>query len=259
MILSKRVALGGVQLDEIDTSVVIRSADPGMSREDVSAVDRMGGAGQRVTARHWESLEANVTFAIDLPKKQMAARKAVYDKVIAWARRKGWLTFNWIEGRRMWVDHVVYPSGGDMWAWTDEFTLTFRSYGVPFWQDDTPTEVRSDLFTGTGTRYIDVPGTVTGVLDILFKNRSGLEIPTFTVTAGSSQIALSGIRLGGSETLTIDHGTDGLLRIHAGSRDVYGCFQGSDDLYVEPGRVGVKVSVPRAGDLLIRSVGRWIG
>ena len=32
MILSKRVALGGVQLDELHESIVIRSIDPGLWR-----------------------------------------------------------------------------------------------------------------------------------------------------------------------------------------------------------------------------------
>ena len=49
MILSRRVALGGVQLDEIHEAIVIRSIDPGVPNETINAVERMGGAGQRIT------------------------------------------------------------------------------------------------------------------------------------------------------------------------------------------------------------------
>ena len=66
MILSKRVALGGVQLDEIHESIVIRSIDPGVPDETVQTTSRMGGAGQRITGSHWETLEVAVNFAINV-------------------------------------------------------------------------------------------------------------------------------------------------------------------------------------------------
>ena len=39
MILSKRAALNGVQLDELFPEIVIRSVDPGVPHETVSAVN----------------------------------------------------------------------------------------------------------------------------------------------------------------------------------------------------------------------------
>lgn len=259
MILSRRVALGGVQLDELDDMIVIRGADPGMARENVTAVNRMGGWGQRVTTAHWETLEASVTFAIDIPKREMERRKAVWDKVTAWAKAGKWLTFNWIPGRRLYVDKVVWPSAGDMWNWTDEYTITFRAYNIPFWQDDTAAQVTAEMFTGTGNRTITVGGNVRTVMDVSFRNRSGATVTRFSVSTPAASIELSGISLGGSETLKIFHGTDGFLRITAGSRDIYGSYRGSDDLFADPGDVRVTVSVPRAGDLTISAVGRWIG
>ena len=63
MILSRRVALGGVQLDEIHERIVIRSVDTSVPHEDVQAVNRMGGWGQRMTGNHWETLEVTVNAA----------------------------------------------------------------------------------------------------------------------------------------------------------------------------------------------------
>ena len=257
MILSRRVALGGVQLDELDASIVIRSVDPGMARENVTAVNRMGGAGQRVTFRHWETIEANVSFAIDLPKRQLAARKQIWDKVIAWANRKGWLTFNYIEGRRLYVDQVIYPDSGDLWAWTDEFTLTFRAYNVPFWQDETPASVTGDVTNGR--LWLEIPGNVRGVLDLTAQNISGMGIQNFKVTAGGCVIELKGINLGGAETLSISHGTDGLLRITAGGRNLYSMYQGSDDLFVYPGSCAIDIATQRAVRVTAACYGRWIG
>ena len=258
MILSRRVALNGVQLDEIHEAIVIRGVDPGVTNETIGAVSRMGGFGQRVTGQHWETLDVTVRFAIDLPKKQLAERKAIFDSVIAWANSKGWLTFNYMTNRRMYVDKVVFPDSGDMWDWTTEFPITFRAYNVPFWQDEMPNQAGNDLSSG-GRLWVTVGGTVKSVLDVTFQNRSGMTVPNFQISTPDGSITLTDINLGGSETLTISHGTDGLLRILAGGRNVYEKYTGTDDLFVQPGVVAVDWSATRAGRITVQSYGRYIG
>ncbi len=257
MILSKRVALGGVQLDELHDAIVIRSIDPGVTKESVSAVTRMGGFGQRMTGQHWDTLEVSVSYAIDIPKREMALRRQIFDAVNAWALKKGWLTVNWLENRRFYVDKVVLPGSGDMWAWTDEFTITFRAYNVPFWQDALPAQVSSGT-AASGSVTVQVGGNVQSVLDVTFQNRSGMTINNFWVQANGNRITLSSLGLGGSSALTINHGTDGLLRIKIGSTSVYQKYTGADDLFVNPGNVGVTFTADRAGTLTVQSYGRWV-
>ena len=257
MILSRRVALGGVQLDELHERIVIQSIDPGVSHETVTAVNRMGGSGQRVTGQHWETLEVNVTFGIDVPKTEMALRKQIFDAVIAWALRKGWLTINWIPNRRMYVDKVVVPGSGDMRQWTNEYTITFRAYNVPFWQDELPGQAASGIVS-SGRIWVPVGGNIQSVMDAYFQNRSGMGINNLWVQAGGNRITLSGLGLGGSSTLAIYHGTDGLLRITADGVSVYSKYTGADDLYVNPGNVAVDFTADRAGILTAQCYGRWI-
>lgn len=257
MILSKRVALGGVQLDELHDAIVIRSIDPGVTKESVSAVTRMGGFGQRMTGQHWDTLEVSVSYAIDIPKREMVLRRQIFDAVNAWALKKGWLTVNWLENRRFYVDKVVLPGSGDMWAWTDEFTITFRAYNVPFWQDALPAQVSSGT-AASGSVTVQVGGNVQSVLDVTFQNRSGMTINSFWVQANGNRITLSSLGLGGSSALTINHGTDGLLRIKIGSTSVYQKYTGADDLFVNPGNVSVSFSADRAGTLTVQSYGRWV-
>ena len=256
MILSKRAALNGVQLDELYEQIVIRSIDPGVPHESVNAVNRMGGAGQRVTDQHWETLEVAVTYAIDVPKRQMSLRREIFEAVNLWAMRKGWLTVNYMVNRRFYVDKVVLPGSGDLWEWTNEFTITFRAYNVPFWQDEQPAQVASAI-ASSGRLYLQVGGNVRSVLDATFQNRSGMTINNFTITTGGNQIRLAALGLGGSSTLRIHHGTDGLLRIEADGGSVYSKYRGSDDLYVEPGNVAVDFSADRAGVLTVQNYGRY--
>ena len=257
MILSKRVALGGVQLDELHERIVIRSIDPGVPHEEVQTVDRMGGYGQRVTGHHWQTLEVSVNYAIDIEKRLMAERRAVFDAVNAWAMKKGWLTVNWLPGRRFWVDKVVVPASGDLWDWTNEFTIVFRAYNVPFWQDELPTQAISGT-AASGRLWIQASGNVGSVLDVSFRNMSGMTINNFWVQANGNRITLSSLGLGGNSTLAISHGTDGLLRITADGASVYSKYTGADDLYVNPGAVAVDFSADRAGILTVQNYGRWV-
>ena len=257
MILTKRVALGGQQLDELHDAIVIRSIDPGVPRENISAVDRMGGSGQRITGSHWETLDVSITYAIDIPKMQMAERRAVFDLVNTWANRKGWLTVNWLENRRMYVDKVILPGSGDLWEWTNEFTIVFRAYNVPFWTDEAPAQVTGGI-ASSGRVVIPVGGNTGSVLDVSFRNRSNMTINNFWVQANGNRITLSNLGLGGSSTLNIHHGTDGLLRIEVDGSSVYEKYSGADDLYVNPGSVAVDYAADRAGTLTVTNYGRWI-
>lgn len=256
MILSKRVALGGVQLDELYEQIVIRRIDPGVPYEEVDAVNRMGGVGQRVTGQHWETLEVNITYAINVPKREMQLRREIFDAVNAWAMRKGWLTVNWLPGRRFYVDKVVLPGSGDMWQWTAEYTITFRAYNVPFWQDELPAQAASGTVS-SGRVWVPVSGNMRTVMDASFRNMSGMVINNLWIQAGGNRITLSDLGLGGSSTLQISHGTDGILRITAGGASVYNKYTGADDLYVNPGNVAVDFSADRAGILTAQAYGRW--
>lgn len=258
MILSRRVALGGVQLDELDDSIVIRSIDPGVPTETIQAANRMGGSGQRITGQHFENLEATVAFAIDIPKTDLERRREVFDAAMSWAARKGWLTLSRMPDRRLYVDKTIFPSSGDLWAWTDEYALGFRAYNVPFWQEEKAVEASTSLAATSGRVSLQIKGNVESVVDVSFENKSGTTVNSLWITANNNTIALTNLGLGGSETLTISHGTDGLLRIMAGNRSVYEKYSGADDLYVSPGNAAIAYESDRVGILRVSNNGRWI-
>lgn len=65
MILSRRIALGGVQLDQVDGSIIIQSIDEAAGKETISAVNRGSGNGQRITGRRRDTLDVTVRFSIN--------------------------------------------------------------------------------------------------------------------------------------------------------------------------------------------------
>ena len=254
MVLSRRVSLGGTHLDSLDNSIVILKVDTGVPHESVNAVNRMGGFGQRVTHQHWETLEVSVTFAIDLPKTNLAARRAVFNKVIHWANNQGWLTTNQMSGKRMYAEKAVFPSGGDMRDWLSEYTVIFRAYGVPFWQDSTATSASGGSLA--------VPGETTTVCNAEIANGGSNTIDSLTVTAGDSTMEFSSLGLAAGETLKIGHGNNGVLWIRIyDSNNIYRSAMGkrtggsADDLYVEPGTASVSAT---AGTATFSCYGRYL-
>lgn len=258
MRLSRRIALDGVQLDEIHSSIVIRGIDTGVPKESIAAVNRMGGSGQRITTQHWETMDVAVRFAINVPKRQMALRREVWESVMAWALKGGWLTVGYMPDRRLYVDKAILPGSGDLWNWTEEFTITFRAYNVPFWQDANPNAVAvRGVSSWSGT--LGVPGHFRTVADVTFRNTSGSAMTAFLVTAGGNTLALSGISLTSGAELLIHHGTDGLLRITAGGVSVYNKLteSSSDDLYLDPGTAAISVTAGRSGNVTVSCFGRY--
>lgn len=260
MILSRRIALNGAQLDEVYGRIVIRGIEPGVPKESLTSVNLMGGAGQRVTSQHWETMDVAVRFAIDVPKTDLIARRQIWEAVCRWAMsgEGGWLTVNFITDRRFFVDKVILPAPGDLWNWMDEYTITFRAYHIPFWQDEYPAVATKNGSTG-GTVTLMVNGQFRTVLDAEFKNTSGSSMSTFSISAGGNEISLTGLALANNETLKIHHGTDGILRITEGGRNAYGkqSTGGANDLYVNPGNVSVTVTAQRSGNLTVSAIGRY--
>lgn len=262
MILSRRVSLGNVHLDEIDDAVVIRGVDTGVAHENVNAVNRMGGFGQRMTQQHWEALEVGVTFAIDVNKRDLARRREVFDKVMAWASQKAWLRTTSQPGKRMRVDKTIFPSAGDLRDWTNEYTITFRAYGVPFWQEVSPAGMEVESIREGGITF-EVGGTVPTVADVTAQNISGQTINTMTITVGGNSFIFEKLALAGGETLFISHRSDGVLQLRAGTegntRSVFSLRTpaSADDLVCGPGTVSVDIVSQRAVRLTVTAAGRF--
>lgn len=196
-------------------------------------------------------------FAINVPKRELELRREVFETACDWARNPGWVTVNFMPGRRMYADYVQLPNSGDLWNWTEDFEIRFVAHNVPFWQDETAQQATVNLIS-SGSVGIENAGDVESVLDVTFVNRSGKTINSVAVGVNGHSITLTDLALGGSETLRIYHGEDGLLRIRAGSRNVYGKYTGSDDLYTAPGPNTVTFEAERAGKLTVACAGRYV-
>lgn len=272
MLLTRRIALNGIQLDEVDERILIQSIEPQAGKEQTNAVSMWGGDGSRVTAQHREYLDVAVKFSLRIKPDAFMDRGELLEKVNAWATGTGagrsglMLTTNTKPGRKLIVIPWQLPGDGDALAWTNQYQITFRAYGVPYWQDELGTILRI-LDADSVNRQFGVPGNMNSTLDVEFKNTSGARIDTFTIRTGISVITLANLGLKNKETLVITHDDTGkrnLLRIYIINTDgeIRSVMDkrttaSSDDLITEPGTIRVRMSAGGTGTLLITGAGRY--
>ena len=264
MILSRRVTLGDVQLDEVDESIVIQSIIPGAAKRNTQSVNRMGGYGNRITQETWDPMETQVTFAINKPKKELAARRTVYDLVTVWAMKGGWLKTNEMPGRAMYVERAYMPAGSDMRDWLKEYTISFRNFSVPFWQDEAPISGSTGVANESAV-VLTVGGNIRTVMDLYFTNMSGRTINDLTITIGKhGKLQLANLGLPGGGAVYVNHENDGVMRVtmivNGVSTSIMEKMDASstDDTYANPGQVTVSFAASRAGVLSASCRGRYL-
>ena len=266
MRLSHRVALNGVQLDEVDDRIMIQRVETGDGKENVSAVSLAGRSGSRVTGQHRDSLDITIKFCIRYRKRNMAERTEVLEKVNAWALGGGWLTVNFKTNRRICVFRAQPVSEGDPWDWTKEYQLVMRACGMPYWQQESPVILQRQN-TSSVTLRLGVEGSEESPLEVSFQNTSGGTVNTFTVNTGESSMSFSSLALANNETLVIDHHDTGkkcVLRIRI--RGTGGTYRSamakrstasSNELTVSPGTHDIAITAGGQGKVTVSSYGRF--
>ena len=259
MILSRRAALNGQYLDNLYERIVITGIDFGAPAETINAVSRMGGAGQKITNAHYDTLEVTVKFAINVSQRDLFTRRQIFEDACKWALQGGWLTVNFMPDRKLYVDKVQIQNPGELRDWTGEYSFTFKAYGVPFWQDTIPASETKTSVSSSSFNMI-IPGQYPTVAEAEFTNTSGSSVSTFSITVGSSTIALTGLSLANNKKLRIYHTDNGLLRITADGSSVYNkrSSASTDDLYVNPGTAAISMTAGGAGTLKVSCSGRYV-
>lgn len=266
MQLRHRVALDGVQLDEVDGRIMIQKVETGDGKENINVVSLAGdSSGSRVTSMHRDSIDITVKFTIKLRKTEMADREIILEKANAWAYGGGWLTTNYKTNRKIRVFRAQAAGAGDPWDWTKVYDIVFRACGVPYWQEESP-QALMRLNTRNEIMILGVNGSEKSVLEASFQNTSGGTVNTFSLDTGESSMSFTGLGLANGETLIIDHDDNGkknLLRLRIRSGNSYRSVlnkrsQGSsNDLEISPGVHRIQMTAGGNGKITISASGRF--
>lgn len=258
MQLAHRVALNGVQLDEVDNRIIIKGIEEAAGKEVISAVSPAFGCGQRVTNRRRDTLDLTVKFSLNLRTTELQERSEVFEAVNKWAVNGGYLTINYKPNRRLYVVCAQCPGAGDQYARTTVYTITFRAYSIPYWEEETPRTAATGTSTNTSCS-LEVGGSAETVADITLYNRSGMSINNVTINAAGNVMTFESLGMGANETLTISHTADGLVRIRVGSRSAMAkrTASSANDLRVMPGQRAFSFRADRACQMSVSVRGRF--
>ena len=262
MILKRRVALNGVQLDELDERIIITGIDEAAGKDNITAVASINGAGQRVVKKRRDTLDVTVKFAMAIKNDDMEGRALLLEAVNAWAAKGGWLTVNYRPDRRLGVVLAQAPGGGDQFNWANEYTLVFRAYAVPYWEDAAPATATSGT-AASGSMQITVPGSAETVADVIVANKSGAAIAKVELTIGGKYMKFetTGTLMSGGQSLLVDHPqtvNQIYLRALVNGASVLKYRTGANDFSVQPGNAAISFSASRAVQVTVSVRGRYL-
>lgn len=257
MELAHRVALNGVQMDEIDPRINIKGVEENAGKESITGTATAAGSGQRITSWRRDTLDVVIKFSMLIEYDDMPGRAELLEKVIAWAAGGGYLTLNYKPNRRISVVLAQAPGAGDLYDWTSVYSLTFRAYTIPYWEEEAARTASTGI-GASGSCSMEVAGSAETVADITIRNQSGMTINNITVNAAGKVMTFQGLSMGGSESLTISH-SNGLLVLRVGSRSAMAMRTpgSADDMRVKPGVRSFSFSADRACVMTVSCRGRF--
>ncbi len=211
-----------------------------------------------------DSLDVQIKIAIRQKRDNLQAREEVIERINAWAAPGGYLTLNYKPGRRLRVRLQQAIGGGDPWEHTGEFTLTFRAYGIPFWEQENAASVSTGT-AGSASASMYIDGSAETVANVELANQSGATINSAEIIAGACRMRFLNLGMGGSESLVIDHDAEGLLRIRIRNGNSYRSAMAkrepggsADDLFIAPGNRSFSFTAQRACRMTVSVRGRYL-
>ena len=260
MQLMHRVALGGIQLDSIDSHIMIKGVATQQAKESDIA-SSAGWNGQRFLRKRRESLEVTVRVGLRYFDDDMDDREELLEMISAWANKlPAWLTTTQKPNRRIRVDAVKTPAPGDPAEWTNEYTYTFTAYEDPYWQNDTAT-TKALTQGNTGSDSITAPGSAESFADVTVQNKSGDTLNGITISINGNEMTFADLGLANNGTLTIDHViANGVMVLQAkiGNTSVLANRTGADDFITKPGNNAISYSADGSAIVTVSVKGRYL-
>ncbi len=168
--------------------------------------------GLRLLRRVRESLTVRVSFVI--AEHDPVKRRSVMQKLHAWAEPGGVLTTSDRPGQHLTVQCDTLPWMSAL-CWSDEMTLEFTAYAVPFWELDAFSRVTTSDYA-----ILKLDGTADECPVSVRVINSGTEtLTTLALACGHTSMTFSDLSLAPSGVFLLTW-ADGLLKVQADGQSV---------------------------------------
>lgn len=251
------VYMDGLPLDAIDPAIYVTDVQETPASYDATTLQRDKGDGLRVLRRLRDSLQVRVSFMVR--ETDVGRRRDIVQRVAAWAMGGKYLALGDRPGQRLRVACETLPGITSALKWTQELSMTFTAYAMPYWEADMPTRAS---FTGTsGTAAIHQAGTAPCFLEAEISNTSGETLTGVAMEADGHAIGFSGLALGAGKTLKIFYDDKWLLRAEVDGASVLNrrTADSADDLILPPGKATtVTIAADKAVSVTLKARGLWL-
>lgn len=245
------VSINGVSLRGLDSRVIVRAIRETENEAEVNFGNLAGRSGRLpIGQRLRRGKTVEVEFAIrelyDLP-----ARARVLDMVNAWAT-DGVLQMSSRLDQRLNVYCTARAPGGDLRDYNANYTLTFKTGGIPYWEATSPTTL---TVTEAGEHALIIPGTAPTVVDADF-TAIGASTSSLTIAVRTGTVTryfYTGA-IEADSSVHWEHTSDGIL---IGSVSSLTSLS-DDDLFAGPGAVYVSVTADGPFTATFGARGRWL-
>lgn len=223
---------------------------------EVTEGERPGRAGTLAIGKKRQSLKVAIELTIH-ELHDLAARTHWIEQLAAWAGLSGThvLQLSSHPGRRLTVRCTAEPALGEARNYASAVRIEWTAYEVPYWEDqlETVLDVSGDDETGT----LVIPGTAPAPVSLTVT--AGAAVTEMTVSAGDSEIELTGLELETGDILTFTRDARDNLMIKSGNTVLLSCrtAESADDLLAGPGPVPVSFTADGECDVRFSVRGRW--
>lgn len=216
--------LNNVALSSLNVNLYVSDISYMPTQEEVTLAHLAGRNGGLVVRRRKEQSTVTISFELHVYSTQL--RQEACAEVIRWASNGGRLTTTDRQGQFLDCVCTKLPAIESALKWTDNLTVEFTAYAIPYWQS-----VTADTATvnGSGTLFVHGNGGKAMVNATITANDS---MTSLSIEVGETTIALSGISLSANDQVEISHSADGILSIKKGSTSLLNkrTAASSDDL-----------------------------
>lgn len=193
MLLRFDATNGGAKFSEIAEEVILLDIIEQPAEMNVQKAQYGKGPGTLVSSVERTALSVQLVYVI---RTQDPVRWGeVHDLVTKWARNATTLTVNTRPGKKLVGKFYTAPARNSALRWTDEQTITFTAYEVPYWQDE---NVSVSTFISRGdTVKVNCMCTADHVpLELMITNDTSKPITeVMIVVAGTYKMHLKGLNL----------------------------------------------------------------
>lgn len=253
MISRYSAALNGISLESINPKILLTDimADP--PNRKVSTYMMAQRDGGRITRNYKE--KASVTIRFMIREYDIAKRQVICQQICAWAKDGGKLVTNDRIGQELTCVCDQQPTISSALHWTDELSVTFTAYELPYWREVNPATLTLTGSTGSGAIYI--PGSAPGtVMEVSVTAKATITSLSFTV--GDTTMQLTGLNIANGATVEISYDEHMIQSIKTGTTSLLNKRTGADDLVARCGASNT-VSYTASGncDVTFRGKGLW--